>query len=151
MWNKDRSILLSVIIIKVCYGLLGVCCIAAPWLVSMYDAEYITGFGYPSLILPLLITLYIAAVPALAAIISLDRLLSNIRKGEPFISRNVTCLRIISYCCFAESLIFIYFATQRTFAWFVVIAFAFMGLILRVVKNVFQQAVAMREENDFTI
>ena len=33
----------------------------------------------------------------------------------------------------------------------VMIACAFMGLILRVVKNVFEQAVALREENDFTI
>ena len=31
------------------------------------------------------------------------------------------------------------------------IACAFMGLILRVVKNVFEQAVRIREENDFTI
>ena len=151
MWNKDRSTLLSVIIIKICYGLLAACCIAAPWIVGMYDKTYITYAGLPSLFAALLVTLYVAAVPALAAVICLDRLLGNIRKGEPFITKNVTCLRVISYCCFAESLIFIYFATQRTFAWFVVIAFAFMGLILRVVKNVFQQAVSIREENDFTI
>ena len=27
----------------------------------------------------------------------------------------------------------------------------FMGLILRVIKNVFQQAMALKEENDYTI
>ena len=30
-------------------------------------------------------------------------------------------------------------------------AAAFIGLILRVVKNVFQQAMALKEENDYTI
>ena len=33
----------------------------------------------------------------------------------------------------------------------VVIAAAFFGLILRVIKNVFEQAIVIKEENDFTI
>ncbi len=151
MWNKNKSSLLSVIIIKCCYVLLGVCCVIAPFLVGEYDRQYITGEGLVSLYVPLLITLYSAAAPALAAIICLDRLLVNIRRGEPFIEGNVKMLRIISYCCFAEAAIFVYFAIQRPFAFVVIAAFAFVGLILRVMKNVFQQAVALREENDYTI
>lgn len=151
MWNKDKSILLSLVIVRVCYVLLAACCIAAPWIVGAYDHGYITSAGLPSLFVPLLVTLYCAVPPAAAALFCLDKLLTNIRKGEPFINRNVTCLRIISHCCFLEAVIFVYFATQRYFAVLVVIAFAFMGLILRVVKNVFRQAVDIREENDFTI
>ena len=33
----------------------------------------------------------------------------------------------------------------------VALAAAFFGIILRVVKNVFEQAVALQEENDYTI
>lgn len=151
MWNKDKSLFLSVVIVKICYVLLAGCCIAAPWIVKGYDNGYIVAAGLPSLYVPLMITLYCAVPPAGAALFCLDRLLGNIHRGEPFVKQNVTLLRVISYCCFGEALIFIYFATQRYFAALVVIAFAFMGLILRVVKNVFQQAVEMREENDFTI
>jgi hypothetical protein len=32
-----------------------------------------------------------------------------------------------------------------------VLAFAFIGLLLRVLKNVFEQAVLLREENDLTV
>ena len=151
MWNKDRSIILSLVIVRICYVLLAGCCISAPWIAGGYDEIYIVSEGLPSLFVPLLVTFYCAVPPAALALFCLDRLISNIRKGEPFIKKNVTALRIISWCCFAESLIFVYFSTQRFFAILVVAAFAFMGLILRVVKNVFQQAVALREENDFTI
>ena len=80
-----------------------------------------------------------------------DVLLRNIRKGQPFVTQNVTMLRIISYCCFAEVLVFVYLAVLKPFAIIVLVACGFMGLILRVVKNVFEQAIEIREENDFTI
>ena len=83
--------------------------------------------------------------------VSLDMLLANIRKGQPFISRNVTLLRIISYCCFAVSVLFIYFSFLKPFGFAIVFAAAFFGVILRVVKNCFEQAVALREENDLTV
>jgi len=101
--------------------------------------------------LPMIITLYLAAAVALVIVTALDRLLSNIRHDKVFIPANVKILRLISYCCFAVSVIFIYFSFIRAFAWLVVIAAAFFGLILRVIKNVFEQAIILKEENDFTI
>lgn len=99
----------------------------------------------------MIITLYLAAAVALVIVTALDRLLSNIRQDKVFIPANVKILRLISYCCFAVSVIFIYFSFIRPFAWLVVIAAAFFGLILRVIKNVFEQAIVIKEENDFTI
>lgn len=147
MWNKDKSVILSQIIIKICYGGLAVCCGAAPYLVRAY-AEKI---GEEGVVLPLMITLYACVPPALCALICLDILLSNIKKNQPFIMQNVTLLRIISYCCFAGAAIFIYFSVLRPFGFAVVFAAAFFGLILRVVKNCFRQAIAIREENDYTV
>ncbi len=151
MWNKDKSIILSVIIIRATYFLIAACCVAAPFLADYYDKAVITAQGEVSVYVPLLVTLYSIVPPAVAALISLDMLLRNIRKGQPFISRNVTLLRIISYCCFAVSVLFVYFSCLRPFGFAVVFAAAFFGVILRVVKNCFEQAVALREENDFTI
>jgi hypothetical protein len=95
---------------------------------------------------------YACCIPAIAALLLLDRLLSNIMKGKVFTDENVKALRIISWCCFAEALILaaaaFYFA-PILFA--VAVVTAFFGLILRVVKNVIDAAVALKAESDFTI
>lgn len=151
MWNKDKSIMLTSCIIKAVYVAVAVCCVTAPLMVRYYDDTVVLAHGDPSVFLPLLITLYCVVPPAVAALILLDMLLGNIKKGEPFTQKNVNLLRALSYCCFAVSVVFIYFSFLKPFAFVIVFAAAFMGLILRVIKNCFEQAVALREENDFTI
>ena len=148
--KKNESARLTSILIKIVYVLAAVCCVMAPYMVEHYD-RMIIAKGEPSVFVPLLVTLYCAVPAAVVALVCLDKLLKNIIECQPFVEKNVKLLRIISYCCFAEALVFIYFATLKPFAVIVVIACAFMGLILRVVKNVFEQAVSIREENDFTI
>ncbi len=148
--KKNQSAILTSILIKIVYVLAAVCCVMAPYMVEHYD-RMIIAKGEPSVFVPLLVTLYSAVPAAVVALVCLDKLLKNIIECQPFVEKNVKLLRIISYCCFAEALVFIYFATLKPFAVIVVIACAFMGLILRVVKNVFEQAVSIREENDFTI
>lgn len=148
--RKNQSAILTSVLIKIVYVLAAVCCFMAPYMVEHYD-RMVVAKGEPSVFTPLLITLYCAVPAAIVALVCLDMLLSNIIKSQPFISKNVKLLRIISYCCFAEALVFVYFTTLKPFALVVVIACAFMGLILRVIKNVFEHAVEIREENDFTI
>jgi FtsH-binding integral membrane protein len=95
---------------------------------------------------------YACCVAALVALFFLNRLLANIKKDAVFTEENVQALRAISWCCFAEA--FILTATALYFAP-ILLAFAagvaFFGLILRVVKNVINAAVALKAENDFTI
>lgn len=150
MNGKDKSVILTSVLVKAVYLLVAVCCVAAPFLVRRYD-NLVVASGQESVYLPLVITLYCAVPFAVAALVCLDKLLSNIRKEQPFIMQNVALLRIISYCCFGEVFVFVYITILKPFAAVVMIACAFMGLILRVVKNVFEQAVKIREENDFTI
>jgi hypothetical protein len=95
---------------------------------------------------------YACCVPALVALFRLDRLLSNIMKDLVFTEENVRALRVISWCCFAEALILTVAALYFAPIIFAVAAVAaFFGLILRVVKNVIDAAVALKSENDFTI
>ena len=150
MNGKDKSVMLTSVLVKVVYVLVAVCCVIAPFLVKRYDSLVVAG-GQESVFLPVLITLYCAVPFAVAALICLDVLLRNIRREQPFVAQNVTMLRIISYCCFGEVLVFVYLAVLKPFTVVVLVACAFMGLILRVVKNVFEQAIEIREENDFTI
>lgn len=150
MKNKDRSLLFSKILVKICYAAVLACCVFAPALVRYYN-EKTVHLHSDNVTAPLLITLYCCVPFAVCVLVCLDILLKNIGNGKPFISKNVTLLRIISYCCFGVSLTFIYFAILRPFAFAIVFVAAFFGLILRVVKNCFKKAVEIREENDATI
>ena len=77
--------------------------------------------------------------------------MANISRGDVFVSGNIKLLRILSYCCFIISLITLIFARFRIIVFVITFAAAFFGLILRVIKNCFEEAVRLREENDFTI
>lgn len=147
MWNKDKSIILSQILVKICYAVVIGCAVASPWLVELYEKNV----GTEGLYTPLLTTLLCCVPPAVIALVCLDVLLWNIRRGKAFVELNVKLLRTLSFCCFCVAAIFVYFSVLRPFAFVIVFAAGFFGMILRVVKNCFQQAVAMREENDFTI
>lgn len=150
MKNSERSIILSQILVKVCYAVVLACCIAAPMLAARYG-EKTAHIHENSVVTPLLVTLYCCVPFAVCALVCLDMLLNNVRKNQPFIARNVTLLRIISYCCFGVALAFVYFAVLRPFAFAIVFAAGFFGLLMRVVKNCFKKAVEIREENDATI
>ncbi len=150
MNGKDKSVMLTSVLVKVVYVLVVVCCVIAPFLVKHYDSLVVAS-GQESVYFPVLITLYCAVPFAVVALVCLDVLIRNIRKEQPFVTHNVTMLRIISYCCFAEVLVFVYLAVIKPFVVVVLVACGFMGLILRVVKNVFEQAIKIREENDYTI
>ena len=148
--RKNFSVTLSLVLVRIVFTLIIVSCFVGPYIVKIYDQGIIKLTGQ-SVFVPLIVTLYCSAVPAILLVIALDRLISNIKRGDVFTAKNVTMLRIISYCCFAASAIFVYFSFIRPFAWLIVAAAAFFGLILRVIKNVFEQAIEIKEENDFTI
>ncbi len=152
MWNHNRSVILSSICTKLVILLVIVFAFAAPSMVN-YSLGY-EEIKDPGVHRSILTAIYACCVPALAALFCLDRLLANIKKKEVFIPRNVRFLRWISWCCFAVSIILFVaaFSTPPTFFFFIVaVAAGFFGLILRVVKNVIEQAMILKDENDLTI
>ena len=72
-----------------------------------------------------------------------------------FVEENVKLLRAISWCCFGAAAATLVggAAAVKLFLPLLVLAAAaaFMGLIVRIVKNVFQQAITMKSELDLTI
>ena len=95
---------------------------------------------------------YLCAVLAFGMLFSLYKFLRRIEAGQIFVPANVTALRRISWCCaWAQRCsacrgvgIYLPFA-------FLGVAAAFMALIVRVLKNAFEQAVRMKDELDLTI
>ena len=148
MWNPSKSVLVSSICTKIMIVLVICAAIAAPYLVKSYVAYTMKN---PYVIKPLLATIYACCVPGLTALFSLDRLLVNIKRKNVFIEKNVKHLRVISWCSFAVSIILFLSGFYYLLFLLIAVAAAFFGLILRVVKNVIEQAVVIKNENDFTI
>ena len=84
-------------------------------------------------------------------VISLLRLLFNIKKDEIFINANVKYLRLISWCCFVVAIITFVGGVFYVPFLLIAVAAAFVGLMLRIVKNIMQNAVEINEENELTI
>lgn len=149
MWNGKRSISLSKLCILLFMGLLIVTVVSAPWLTRWY-------FNFPRPELKeteafFLATIYVGAVPAAYLLYSLLCLLRRIQSGQVFIIQNVENLRRISWTCFVGAGIALVSISYYLPWVFLALAAAFMGLIVRVVKNVVAQAVALQDEVDSTI
>lgn len=149
MWNGAKSIALSKLCIRLFMGLLVATVVTAPWLTSWY-------LYYPRPVLMetegfLMATIYVGAIPAGLLLYNLFRLLHRIEAGQVFTPENVERLRRISWSCFVGAGIALV-STLYYLPWaFLAVAAAFMGLIVRVVKNVVAQAVELQDEVDSTI
>ena len=81
----------------------------------------------------------------------LHLLLASIGRGDVFCAQNARSLRIISWCCIAAGLVYLAGGAWDAYLLILAAAAGFVGLILRVLKNVFEEAVRIKEENDYTI
>ena len=89
---------------------------------------------------------------ALLTLFCMLRFISNLEKDQVFIRQNVKWLRFISYGCLtAGILLFVVSLVYIKFFIIISLAALFMMLIVRVIKNAFEQAVEMKEELDLTI
>ena len=68
-----------------------------------------------------------------------------------FIKNNVKFLRIISWCCFGIAILYFPLTFFRLGGIVIFSILSFMGIILRVLKNVFEEAVILKEEQDYII
>ncbi len=97
------------------------------------------------------IAFYTASPFAAVSLFLLIKLLLNVIHDKVFIRSNVLYLKIISYCCYAVMIISAIFIFYYKSMCYVAFTMGVVGTLLRVVKNVMQSAVELREENDLTI
>ncbi len=121
------------------------------FLIPIITQWYDDVSGKPPIMPVLTVCFYICDGLAVLALWELNIMLKNISKQELFTDRNTRCVRIISWCCFGVAAVFAGLAFWRLLALLVAVIAGFVGLILRVVKNMLASAAEMREENDYTI
>lgn len=155
MWNLKRSATVSIVVCIVTAAILAALVPTAEWAFRWYMMT-LKGMGDHSALLAhmtrvFLWCFYPCAVCAAGMLAALLKLLFNIRREHVFIKTNVVCLKVVSWGCFIVAAITVVGACFYTPFGFVAAAGAFAGVLLRVLSNVLQAAVVLREENDLTI
>lgn len=78
-------------------------------------------------------------------------LLLRVRKGLVFTERSVALIRGVSWCCLIMGIVFCFFGLMFRAAFILAFVAVFLGLCLRIVKNVIEEATVIKRENDLTV
>ena len=154
-WDKDKSILLSQIG-TVCFAVLLLALdLGSYWLTTLYVANQMYHGHADSQMMRevwlMMATILTGSVLGWIFLHRLWTLLRSIKRGEVFSEANVRRMRAMSWCCMGAAAICLASALYYLPFLLVGLAAGFTGLIVRVVKNVFQQAIAMKDELDLTV
>ena len=91
---------------------------------------------------------------ALCIVWQLKTMFKTLLGGNPFVEKNVNCLRICSVASFLIAIIYIIkvcILLLTPSSLIIVIIFSLLGLFCLTLKDVFKQAIAYKEENDWTV
>lgn len=95
------------------------------------------------------------AYAVLAVLIFADTLLFSlllrVRSGLVFTEKSVALIRGVAWCCLLLGAVFCGLGIYFQLAFIVAFAAIFLGLCLRVVKNVIEEATEIKSENDLTV
>ncbi len=153
--SKKRSVTLSLILAAVFMVLLVACAVLLPKIVPPLVTFANNSGAIPSLTaakpLPILIFGYLIVASMALADVLLVSLLLHVKNDKVFSEGSVARIRGISWCCFAMGVCFAALGIWFQLSLLAAVAAVFLGLCLRVVKNVIEQATAIKEENDFTV
>lgn len=94
---------------------------------------------------------YLILIVAAVADVLLFVLLRRVSRGEVFTLKSVAIIRFVSWCCVFESLLFLVLALFFILSSIVSMAALFLAIVVRVVKNVIEQATVIKQENDLTV
>ena len=140
MWDNSKSLLLTTWWMRIAMVVWCILGIAVPTLFFMRQIPF-----------DILILFCLLFAPILLAFYGLHKMLSNIQQGLIFSVQNTASLRLVSWACFFAAM----FLLIAAFKWPVLIfasgVIGFLGLFVRVIKNMLSEAIAIKEENDFTI
>ena len=158
MKYHDRTAGFAQAVVRICYVLLALSVIAFPYLMKAQESD----FYYFVMIAVhgkyLIVPFYIVVPAGYAALICLDKLLSNIKKDLVFDMRNIKLLNLITCSCLFAAAVgtvaFVVIAViYKSIETVILLAMgeAFMALVCRVVRNVFKKAIEIKEENDLVV
>ncbi len=94
---------------------------------------------------------YMIIFVVMLADVLLFLLLLRCQKGLVFTSKSIALIRGVSWCCLLLALIFCVLGLHFHLSFVVAFLAIFLGLCVRVVKNVIEEATIIKNENDLTV
>ncbi len=150
--SNRQSVNLSLVISVVFFVLCVAGAFAMPFLlglfVEMRGISYVISTGQ---FIFILIVAYLILALFILADILLFKLLQRVKHGAVFTPKSVALIRGVSWCCLAASLLFCCVGIFFYICFAIGLAGIFLGLCLRVTKNVIAEATEIKSENDLTV
>ncbi|MBQ3602651.1 MAG: DUF2975 domain-containing protein [Clostridia bacterium] len=145
--SVNLSLAISVVFFAVCIAGLFVMPFLSELLLSMRNGRVL---GENVTVFVTVIAYLILAVFMLADIL-LFNLLLRVKRSLVFTAKSVSLIRGVSWCCFAAGILFCCLGLFFNLSFVVGFMGAFLGLCLRVTKNVIAEATEIKSENDLTV
>lgn len=149
------SILLSC---ALCVILFIGCIVAAvmlPWVTELLEYErngfFINGIITEGQRTSVMTFGYIGIAAIALAVGMLFALLIRVKGGKVFTDKSVALIRGVSWACYLLALSFIGIGFTYNISFAAAFLAVFLGLCLRVVKNVLEEACRIKNENDLTV
>ena len=155
LWNSKRSIILTKFCILALMVISVIMMFCGRYLISRFlsmtgGAKINISKEFSFYIITFIS--YILGIIAQVTLFCMFKFVTNLEKDLVFIPQNIKWLRFISYGCLSAGLLLIIVAVVYHKLYLIFsLAALFMMLIVRVIKNAFEQAVKMKEELDLTI
>lgn len=129
-----------------------VCVLAVPWLAKWLDAWFNEGHHphYYAIVIPIL---FLSGILAVTILYCLKKMYRTLLGGNPFVEENIQCFRKMAAACGGIAVIyfvkcFLLFSPATVI---VMLVFVVGMLFCLTLKDIFQQAICYKEENDLTI
>lgn len=148
--SKSASVTVSILLTALFCAVLLAAAFILPGFVRLIAPAAMRPLGLRDGML-VLVSGYLILLFALLAAVMLIRLLLLVRSGSVFTAKAVSCIRGVSWCAFAIALVFLGMTWYYLVALVLAFTAALLGLCLRVVKNVIEEATAIKSENDLTV
>lgn len=146
--SSGKSVILSIILSVLFMVILVAGLVLAPSIVYSLDGvKNIPDSGIPFVIA----MSYLALCVMIAADAMLIILLARVRRRLVFTSFSISLVRGVSWCAIALGVVFALLGKFFLLSYFAAFACVFLGICVRVVKNVIEEATEIKSENDFTI
>ncbi|MBQ5765269.1 MAG: DUF2975 domain-containing protein [Clostridia bacterium] len=150
--SKKASVNLSMILSSLFFVGLIAGAVAMPTFVNSIIELVYNPATFPAMDRAICLALaYLILVVCLTANCVIFALLKTVKSDNVFTPKSVSLIRAISWCCFLVGLLFLAVGYYFQLGFLIAFAAMFLGLCIRVVKNVIEQATEIKCENDLTV
>lgn len=148
--NKTKINQITKILVDMLFYLGIIAVLAVPFLAKYLGSFY--DYGSPATII-FTVILYASGICALYILFNLKQMFKTLLGGNPFVDKNIICFKRMAAACGVISLIYIV-KCFLLFSWgtiVVAVMFVVAALFCLTLRNIFEQAISYKLENDLTV